>query len=319
MSNARRSVIGAAAAAGLLIASYALAVFAADITGPGAAPASDPDNVPRVVGGGSTLGSASGIAVIPYALPQIPADGAAKTPKKTSWGAPDLSGIYGHRARLFQNPAPSTGVGPGIGTAPSALTLHPALATDRLGSRGDYHTPLLRPWAAELVKRLGEAEAAARPYFERCLQNNGVLLTWSRDPAGKGGMQLIQTRERIYMFYGQDVVRVVHVNSEHPENLKPSVNGHSIGRWEGETLVIDTIGFDGTAEADRYGTPSTEQLHIVERMSLRHSNQILEVSFLVDDPLVYTQTWSSVLTFARQEKMGGEYVCRESQMYPTPF
>jgi len=274
----------------------------------------DPDTVPRVVGGGSTVGGAQNMLVIPYALPKIPED--ALVGKKTSWGDPDFSGIYDHHARIFQNPWPSRGIGPGISAPPTALTLFPTIVTDRLGSRGDYHTPLLRPWAAELVKRLGDAETANMPYFERCLLDDGMLLSWS---LGNRGLQIVQTPERIYMFFGRDVVRIVHLNAEHPANLEPTVNGHSIGRWEGDTLVIDTIGFNGTIDSDRYGTPTSDEMHIVERVHQRHGDQILEVQFWVDDPVVFTQPWTSETTYWRGERLGKERVCREGQMFPSPY
>jgi hypothetical protein len=276
-------------------------------------PSIDPDTVPRALGS-STLGGDAALAVIPFALPKIPED--AEIGKKTSWGDPDLSGIFWHHARLFQNPAFSTGVAPGISTAPSALTLHPTLFTDRLGSRGDYHTPILRPWAADMVKRLGDGEAASMPYYERCWMNNGMLVSWS---LGNRGVRLVQRRERIYLFFGQDVVRVIHLNEVHPSNLERSVNGHSVGRWEGDTLVVDTIGFDGTSDSDRYGTPTTEELHVVERLHLRHDDQILEIQFWVEDPLVFTQPWTSVITYSRAEKLGLERVCREMLLFPSPY
>ncbi len=123
----------------------------------------------------------------------------------------------------------------------------------------------------------------------------------------------------MYIFFAQDVLRIIYLNAEHPADLEPSVNGHSIGRWEDDTLVVDTIGFDGTSEGDRYGTPTSERMHVVERMSLRHGGQILEISFWVDDPLVYTQSWTSVVTYARAEKLGIERLCREGQMFPSPY
>ncbi len=274
----------------------------------------DPDTIPRAVGRGSAVGGGQNIPVIPFELPEIPEN--TVVGKKTPWDHPDLSGIYQHAVRIYQNPWPSTGIPPGTTVAPTALTLHPTAVTDRLGSRGDYHTPLLRPWAAELVKQLGDAEEANDPYYERCLANDGLLITWAR---GNRGLQVLQKPERVYLFFGQDVVRIVHLNAEHPTDLEPSVNGHSVGHWEGQTLVVDTISFDGTSIADRYGTPTSGQLHIVERMSRRHGEQILEIHVLVDDPLVYTQPWTGVVPYWRAEKLGGERVCREGLMFPPIY
>lgn len=275
------------------------------------------DDLPRVVGGSSAVGGSQNIAVIPYAEPEIPKD--AKVGRTTPWGHPDFSGLYQHRARLFQNPAPTQGVAPGLATAPSPLTLHPTIVTDRLGSRGDYHTPILRPWAADLVKRLGDAESAGMPYFERCLPDDGLLITWSLDPAANRTTTVLQTPDRVFFFFGHDVARIIHLADTHPPNLVPSVDGHSIGRWEGDTLVVDTIGFDGTPEADRYGTPTSDQLHVVERMHLRQGDMVLEIAFWVDDPAVYTQPWTSVTTYSRTDRLGREYVCAETLMFPSPY
>lgn len=274
----------------------------------------DPDSVPRVVGGSSTVGGAQNMLVIPYGLPKIPEN--TVVGKKTAWGDPDFSGVYDHNARIFQNPYPSRGIGPGISAPPTAMTLFHTMVTDRLGSRADYTTPLLRPWAADLVKRLGDAETASMPYFERCLSDDGMLLSWS---LGNRGLNILQTPERIYMSFGHDVVRIVHLNAQHPGDLQSTVNGHSVGRWEGDTLVIDTIGFNGTIESDRYGTPTSDEMHILERLHRRYGDQILEVEFWIDDPVVFTQPWTSETTYWRAERLGKERICREGQMFPSPY
>jgi hypothetical protein len=283
-----------------------------------AAAAVDPDSIPRRIGGTTTVGGVGNVPTIPYAMPKVPPDAAEKAAKRPRiGGGPDISGIYDHAARTWQSPAPSEGITPGTTNAPSALTLHGEERTDGLGSRGDYLSPLLRPWAAEMVKQLGDNEKAKNPNFERCLQNDGLLVVWS---LGNRGLQILQTTERMYLFFGRDVVRIVHMNVRHPADLKPSVNGHSVGHWEGDTLVVDTIGFDGSSEADRFGTPSSEQMHVVERMNLVHGDQILEISFWVDDPVVYTQPWSgSPVTYWRADILGEERVCRESGIYPPPY
>lgn len=297
-------------AAGVMVASAGAApLWAAEAPAKSDA-ALDPDSVPRQVGGGSTVGGAAGIRVIPYAQPKIPPDAPRQMPR--IGGVPDFSGIYWHEARTFQDPAPTSGIGPGFGTAPSALTLHPDEVTDRLGSRGDYRTPLLRPWAADLVKLFGDAEHASQPYYELCQKNNGIFVMWS---LGNRGLQVVQTPARVYLFFGQDVVRIVHLNAKHPAGLAPSINGHSVGHFEGDVLVIDTTGFDGTGYSDRYGTPSSDRLHLVERMSLSRSAQLLEVDFWVDDPIVFTQPWRSVVTYPRGTKLGNERVCRETRIF----
>ena len=84
--------------------------------------------------------------------------------------------------------------------------------------------------------------------------------------------------------------RVVHLDVvAHPENVEPSLHGHSIGRWESETLVVDTIGFAPDREGAGFGVPSGPNKHLSERFSLSDDRQRLVYEFTVDDPLSLTQ------------------------------
>jgi hypothetical protein len=80
--------------------------------------------------------------------------------------------------------------------------------------------------------------------------------------------------------------RTVHMNlKEHPANLLPSLEGHSIGRWEGETLVIDTVGFAPHREGAGFGIPSGERKHLTERLTLTEDRTSITYEFTVEDPL----------------------------------
>jgi len=84
--------------------------------------------------------------------------------------------------------------------------------------------------------------------------------------------------------------RTVHMNqSEHPEDLEPSRQGHSIGGWEGETLVIDTVGFTPHREGVGFGIPSGERKHLTERLTLSEDGTRVTYEFTVEDPLSLTQ------------------------------
>lgn len=100
--------------------------------------------------------------------------------------------------------------------------------------------------------------------------------------------QITQTEETIFLQYGfMDTLKVVHMNmTEHPENIEPSWIGHSIGWWEGDTLVVDTIGY--TAAAGRGNNNyHSEQLHTVERFSLDTENWAIHRSYVMEDPLFW--------------------------------
>lgn len=83
--------------------------------------------------------------------------------------------------------------------------------------------------------------------------------------------------------------RTVHMNlATHPANLAPSLHGHSIGHWEGATLVIDTVGFAAHREGAGFGIPAGEQKHLTERLTLREDHTSLDYQFTVEDPLSLT-------------------------------
>ena len=71
---------------------------------------------------------------------------------------------------------------------------------------------------------------------------------------------------------------------EHPANLAPSNQGHSIGWWEGDTLVVDTIGLEEHPWGNGRGIPSSTQRHSVERLTLSEDGRNVQVEYIVDDP-----------------------------------
>src|SRR5258707_7248386 len=77
----------------------------------------------------------------------------------------------------------------------------------------------------------------------------------------------------------------------HSENPKPSWYGESVGHYEGDALVIDTIGLNTKTVVDLYRTPHTEKLHVIERWQMTEEGKGLEVVFKVDDPDTFYQPW----------------------------
>lgn len=100
----------------------------------------------------------------------------------------------------------------------------------------------------------------------------------------------------------------------HPRDLVPSYYGHSIGHWEGDTLVVDTRGFNEAFWFDRTGLPHTEQLHMIERFT-RTDSKTLQYRVTIDDPGAYTQTWSSsfVMGWDGEQELF-EYICQENNL-----
>jgi hypothetical protein len=78
--------------------------------------------------------------------------------------------------------------------------------------------------------------------------------------------------------------RVVHLNSGHPKELEPSLLGHSIGRWEGNALVVDTVGFTAQPEGFAFDFPSSAAKHVRERFAVAAGGKELEYEVTVEDP-----------------------------------
>src|SRR5690606_5649921 len=83
---------------------------------------------------------------------------------------------------------------------------------------------------------------------------------------------------------GDRTERIVHMNAEHPADLEPSLQGHSIGRWEGETLVIDTIGFTPDSSGLALNVPAGPRKRLVERLTLSEDRTRLRYEITVEDP-----------------------------------
>jgi hypothetical protein len=110
---------------------------------------------------------------------------------------------------------------------------------------------------------------------------------------------------------GDQVVRTVHMNEQHPANVQPSLHGHSVGRWEGETLVIDTIGFEPNLSGVALNVPASAGKHTVERLTLTEDRLRLRYEVTVEDPMylsapsTLTQQWDHRPDLEFSQNTGG--------------
>jgi hypothetical protein len=112
---------------------------------------------------------------------------------------------------------------------------------------------------------------------------------------------------------GPHTFRTIYMDGRaHPKDLDPSYYGHSVGRWEGESLVVDTVGYNTKFWMDREGTPHTEQLHLVERFTRTDFNS-LKYEVTVDDPGAYTDVWTGgfIMRWSPGTEMW-EYICQDN-------
>jgi hypothetical protein len=111
--------------------------------------------------------------------------------------------------------------------------------------------------------------------------------------------------------------RLIHMDQQHPADLKPSFLGHSVGRWEGDTLVIDSVGFDERSQFSD-GVLHSAKLHIVERYHVDEQG-ILQASYTYTDPDAYTAPYTKTKKFKRLDEPFQEYLnAQNNQLYGCP-
>jgi hypothetical protein len=126
----------------------------------------------------------------------------------------------------------------------------------------------LKPQAAEIVKKLGQISLSGANYptpSNQCWPGGVPYIFWNF------GIQMLQQPEKITILYFYDhEFRRVRLNQPHPAQVAPSWYGDSVGHYDGDTLVIDTVGIKigPFSMIDWYGTPYTQALHVVERYRL---------------------------------------------------
>jgi hypothetical protein len=135
---------------------------------------------------------------------------------------------------------------------------------------GDYRNPILTPEAAAVVKQMGELAIAGKGFPNAQDQCRTMAPPFAL--AMQLGFVMLQKKDgSITIVYDQNAnVRRIRMNAAHPAKLVPSPMGDSVGHWDGETLVIDTVGVkvDPFTSVDRFGTPQSEAMHVVERYRL---------------------------------------------------
>lgn len=167
------------------------------------------------------------------------------------------------------------------------------------------------PWSLEVFNQRVESLSKDDPEA-RC-QPVGVP-RYMFDPYP---FQIVQTRNQVvFLFEGDNYLwRVVPIGPGlvHAKNTKPTWLGDSIGHYEGDTLVIDVIGFNAKAWMDQAGHPQSEKQHLVERYT-RTDSLTLKYEVTIDDPGAYTQTWGASNTVSwRPGLQLGESICQENE------
>ena len=165
----------------------------------------------------------------------------------------------------------------------------------------DLDNPILQPWAREVVRKQNDLVQSGKPAYS---------LHASCYPVGVPRFDLLPMTRPMYFVQGPTKVlmiltsfadvRRVFLNVPHSKDLKPSWHGESVGHYEGDTLVVDTIGMNDKTTVDGFETPHTEQMHVVERFRLVDP-ETLEVEVYVEDQGAFTTPWTAIQRYSRQE------------------
>ena len=180
------------------------------------------------------------------------------------------------------------------------------------GSTADATAPY-QPWA-KAISDMRRIEAM-EPHT-RCKPSGGP-----RQFATPYGVEILEMPElqRVFIFDngGPHTFRTIYTDGRpHPADLTPSFYGHSIGKWEGDAFVVDTIGFNEKMWIDRGQAPHTEKLHIIEKFTRTDMNS-MNYELTVDDPGAYTATWTrtSQMRFSANAELF-EYICQDNNFAP---
>jgi hypothetical protein len=231
---------------------------------------------------------------------------------RASDGKPDLTGVWqgGSTQRgSWEQANGGVGVG-GSGRDPSA----PAALSSNDRPAGREGAPY-QPWAAQKVLEAFNRRGIDDPTAQ-CLPAGlprTVML-------GLFPQQIVQTPTQIVMLYEyMNVFRVIPLNAKHPDDIIPSYLGNSVGRWEGDTLVVDVIGFNDKTWLAGTGPFHSDALHITERFTRVDKDQI-DYQVTMEDPNVLTKPWTLRSTLMLREGTRlEEYVCAENNIDPDRY
>jgi len=181
----------------------------------------------------------------------------------------------------------------------------------------DLTNPNLKPWVKEVMKKDNAEVLAGKIAFT---PSQSCLPAGVPDFLALGGNQnpywFLQTPKEVWLMRSADSqVRRIYLDVPHSPDPKPSWYGESVGHYEGDTLVVDTIGLNTKTYVDNYRTPHTEKLHVVERWRMIDDGKMMEVTFTVDDPDAFNAPWTGMRRYRRVQQEAPEEICAENNQH----
>lgn len=165
---------------------------------------------------------------------------------------------------------------------------------------------LLTPWGEEQLKA---SDSTVNDPNLACLPHGVPRVMYVPLP-----MEIMQIHGRVLIFQeALDQVRQIHLDRQHPKDLDLTYNGDSIGKWEGDTLVVDSIGFNDVTWLDHVGLRHSDALHVVERIR-RVDHDTLEDDFTIEDAKAFTKPWTAQQRYKLKPGWEiAEYVCENNK------
>jgi hypothetical protein len=180
----------------------------------------------------------------------------------------------------------------------------------------DLNNPNLKPWVKEQMKNDNDEVLAGKIAYTARSSCMPAGVPGFMAYGGPTPLYFVQTPKEILMiFSGDHQVRHVFLNVSHSETPKLSWCGESIGHYEGDALVIDTIAQNSKTFLDNYRTPHTGKLHVVERWRMIEDGSGMEVVFTVDDSDAFYEPWWGMRRYRRVEGQMAEDVCAENNQH----
>jgi hypothetical protein len=180
-----------------------------------------------------------------------------------------------------------------------------------LGPAPGIEAPL-KPQYMELLKKRIREKNAGVPETDtstQCFPHGMPRLMESPYP-----IEIVQTPGRVtFLHEVAHEVRRIYLDQKHPANLKKTFLGHSVGHWEGDTLVVDTVAENDKSFIDDEGEAHSDQIHMIERYRKIDGGRQLEMTMTVEDPVTLEKPYSYVRYFQwRPDVRPAEYVCEEN-------